>query len=195
MGVKDMLAVARFRTRQQLKKSRGAPAPRLVLQKGGAPGAAKAAAKAQPVTARPGNYARVQRPGMHQQPVLARVVGAGQHGITVLDDSGQKVRVRHEHVIEAHSQPSTNERAQFARQLASSGVPIGLDQQFLKLDPHGRPRRRPTVSQLGMLEALTDHGVPLDLDGIRESASYDDAQALIDRFVNDPAGVVARRRR
>lgn len=143
-----------------------------------------------PTTARPGGYVRVQRPDMHAAPILARCISVGKDGIMIHDDRGTRVKVRHAHVLEAHATPTGQERAGFARALAAQGVPVGLEEQFLQLDAAGRPRRRPTASQLQLLEALTQHGTPIDLEGVRAGATYEDALALLRRYVTDPAGRV-----
>lgn len=136
-----------------------------------------------------GDYVRVMRPGLHQEPVLARTVASGKHGITAIDNTGRQIKVRHEHVVERYAVPAPSERGTFASALAAQGVPVSLDERFLKLDASGQARRRPSLDQLALLEVLsTQYGVPIDMERTQNDASFDDAQALLARYVSDPEG-------
>lgn len=139
--------------------------------------------------AAPGGFVRVQRPDQHAEPILARLVAVGEHGITATTERGHRLRVRHAHVVEPNALPSGRERAQFAASLADAGVPVPLDEQYLHLNAEGKALRRATQSQIALMQALTGHGVPYNLEAIT-AASYDDAEALIGQYVTDPAGKI-----
>jgi hypothetical protein len=186
MSVKTLLALARLAT-FRLHKS-AAPQPNVGVRKrvmGGDPNLMQPMPNPAPL--RPGDYARVQRPAHHAQPTLTRIVSSGAHGVVALDDNGQQVRVRHEHVLEAHAQPTPQERAEFARAVAAQGVPISTEDRYVTTDAHGRSRRRPTASQLMLLESMAEHGTPIDIESVRESATYEEVQELLRRFVIDPS--------
>jgi hypothetical protein len=137
----------------------------------------------------PGDYVRVQRPGMHDAPTLARALSSGRHGVTVADSNGRRVKVRHEHVLEHQSAPTGKERAEFASSLHAAGVPVSLADRFMLLDHTGTPARRAGLDQLALLEHLTTQfGVPIDMARVQSDATFDDAQALLSQFVDDPEG-------
>jgi hypothetical protein len=137
----------------------------------------------------PGDYVRVQRPGMHDAPTLGRAVSSGKHGVMIEDPHGRKIKVRHEHILEHHAAPTGKERAEFANSLSAAGVPVSLTDRFMQLDHTGTAKRRPDLSQLAMLETLTtQYGVPIDMERVQGGATFDDAQELLGRFVDDPEG-------
>lgn len=133
-------------------------------------------------------FVRVQRPGQHPQPVVAQLMSAGTHGITVRDANGQTTKVRHAHVLDNDVKLTAKERAQFAQALHARGVAGDPQEMF-----HTGTARRPTTSQRDLLSALVEEGVPLDMDAIRDLATYDDVQALLERYVSDPDGRIASR--
>lgn len=142
------------------------------------------------VYAKPGGFVRVHRPGVHEQPTLARLLSVGNHGITVADDQGRPLRVRHEHVTEGHAAPSGRERAAFAAALNAQGIPVPLPERFLQLNHAGHAPRRATRSQLELMSALTAHGVPYDLGAIQEGATFEDAEQLLGMYITDPDGKI-----
>jgi hypothetical protein len=145
----------------------------------------------QPKLPKPGDYVRVQRPGMHDAPTLARAVSSGRHGVTVSDADGRKIKVRHEHVIEHQSAPTGKERAEFASSLNAAGVPTSVADRFLLLDHTGTAKRRAGLDQLALMEHLTTQfGVPIDIGRVQSDATYDDAQELLERYIDDPEGRV-----
>lgn len=180
-STRAIVHIARIRNGDRLHKSAGKVSKSLVLDPKVKPKIPDAVG--QP---RPGDYLRVQRPGLHQAPILAKLVGSGQHGVTVEDQTGKQIRVRHEHVLEHHPQPAPKERAGFARALHAQGVPMPVQERFLKLDAHGIAARRPTAEQLANVEQLTAYGIPLDVAAITEDASYEDVRALLAQYIDDP---------
>jgi len=172
-----VIALARFRSaRDRLRKSAAQPAALTVDP--------KAAPKAQ--GPQPGAFVRVQRPNVHPQPTLARLLSSGKDGVLVMDAQGRAVKVRHTHVVDRVARPTARERATFASETAAMGIPQSLEDRFLSLDPQGQPARRPTAAQLGLLQELTAHGIPVDLARIGTDATYDDAEDLLARYVTDP---------
>lgn len=184
---RTMINLARHERRaEQLAKGQAAPSKppaRLTIDP-------KKPKRPRPTYTPAGGYVRVQRPGLHEQPALARLLSVGKHGITVADDQGRPMRVRHEHVLEGHAAPSGQERALFAGALASQGIPVPLEERFLKQDHVGSTPRRPTASQLALMEAVTAHGVPYDVPTIAEHATWEEAERLISMFVSDPKGEI-----
>lgn len=182
----DIIALAKFRTRAgELRKS-GAPGVRVGVKKR----PLTAERKAKQPQAQPGAFVRVQRADIHSQPTLARVLSHGEHGITAMDATGRRVKVRHEHVVEKSARPTARERAEFATQLGSTGIPVSLEDRFLNLDPQGQPARRPSLSQLELLQEIARHGVPIDMARVGEHATFDEAEALLERYVTDPTGTI-----
>lgn len=183
--IRTMLALARFERQDLLHKSASGTRrqqPKLALDP-------KKASTPQPSKdLQIGDYLRVQRPGLHQEKILARLLAVGKDGVTVADQRGQKVRVRHDHIVERHAQPSGAERAAFARALHSQGVPVPLEDRFLRLDPQGRPARRVSTSQIALMERLASYGIPVDVARIREEATYAEAEELLSDYVTDPDG-------
>lgn len=185
-ATRRMISLARIARRAELlQKSRGGKAAgRLAVDSTRKPRKA-------PVYPDPGGYVRVQRPNLHEQPMLARLLSVGRHGITVADANGRSVRVRHEHVLERHAAPTGRERAGFSQALAAQGIPVPLAERFLKTDSQGRAVRRPTSSQLALLQAIGEgHGVPVDLAAVQEGATYDEAEAILGMFITDPTGKI-----
>lgn len=180
-STRAIIHIARIRNGEQLHKSAGKVSKSLVLDPKAKPKIPDAAG--QP---KPGDYMRVQRPGMHAAPILAKLVGSGRHGVTVEDQTGKQIRVRHEHVLEHHPQPAPKERAGFVRALHAQGVPMPVQERFLKIDAHGVAARRPSAEQLANLEQLTAFGIPIDMEAVSEDASYDDVQQLLANYIDDP---------
>ncbi len=192
---RSVIGLARFRAAAaRLQKGQAAavpPQPKVTVNPTKQPKQPQA-----PNMPAPGDYVRVMRPGMHKEPILARTLAAGRHGVTVADGEGRKLKVRHEHVAERYPRPTPKERAEFNRQLAAMGVPIGLEDRFLKLDADGKATRRPSIDQLAMLETLTtQYGIPVDMEAVQTDASFDQAQELLGRYVDDPEGRVVPSRR
>lgn len=177
-----ILALARHaRAARALEKSAAHAGPKVAVKLAKQPPT--------PQHSKPGDYVRVQRPEMHDQPTLARVLSSGKHGVTVSDAAGQRIKVRHEHVTERQSAPSGKVRAEFASALSAAGVPMSIEDRFLQLDHTGAAKRRAGLDQLALMEHLTTQfGVPIDTDRVQSDATYDDAQELLAMYVDDPEG-------
>ncbi len=186
MAVKDVLAVAaaqrhvdQFRKRQAEGRGKPKPNPKLGIDP------KKRTSKHQ---IKPGAFVRVQRPDLHQAPTLTRLICMGKDGVRVCDDQGRAINIRHDHIVEHVPGVTGKERAAFALSVAGRGVPLSLEDRFFHQSHDGQAPRRATVHQLSLLDHLTQHGIPVDMSRVREGASYDDAQAILRRFVNDPDG-------
>src|SRR5215813_2997168 len=133
-SVHAILALAHFaQARDELRKATPHISLRLGIDMNKPPTRPKP-----PKAPRSGSYARVMRPGMHDKPVLARVVSSGKHGITAVDHGGKPIKIRHEDVISYHESPTPQDRAELMRALSAQGVPVSLEDRFLKLDGLGR---------------------------------------------------------
>lgn len=188
-ATKEILTLARFhQSRENLRKS-SKPAAQLTLAKDAKP-------QPKPASSMPGDLVRVQRPGMHQAPIVASLVSTGRHGIVARDSSGRHIKVRHEHVVDMRPMTTARDRAEYASELAAAGVEVPIEARFLKLSPKGSADRRSTESQRALMEVLaSSHGVPLDMERISEHASYDEAEELLARYVTDDAGRIGTTRK